>query len=628
MVRKNISMTAWFVLGAVLLFSMPQVASAQALTASQSFVSGVTMLVTFLIGVLNFLAWLLLAALDLVMNPALIFGTGPGGAEGPLLGMLREIWQFTRDLVNLGFALGLIIGAVLMIVTADGTKIKEHLPRFVLAVVLVNLSWFIPRVLFDVSQVMTYTVYQLPTLIGQNDCTIPPTTADPVRRPCEVILQFLFFDDTSRLIPDADGRLMDERYGTRGWRCPLPSLVCYQTVPINDAPAEVRTSTKVLEGLIVNHARLQWLAEIRPTEAEARLPEGLPLHTAFFRLSGIIIKLIIALIIHIAIVFPLAAMVAAFFIRIPVLWVSMAFMPLVALGFVFKPLQSDEYGDLFWKWKDHFLQAVFLPVRVAIPFTIGFIMLNAGNAIDVNMMPEEFRTTAIIPLFIGVNDLWQMLWMGIALFIIWKYSFDALSAEKAGAFMGMFTEQIKSVGSSLGSVAMQIPTSIPFIPLPGRTVRDAATGKEVQEKASLGQLLRGVDPRRWRDELRLGRVDAGTAGRILGLQGSQVASPQAVSQIRANTRVTQNVTTNFNLATGGGRSEQEQRKLVRDSINEVRRIPGLEAMNDEQIVRNLRAAQVITSDAQLQQIEEILRRERAAGGGGPAPAPNPPPVNP
>jgi hypothetical protein len=114
---------------------------------------------------------------------------------------------------------------------------------------------------------------------------------------------------------------------------------------------------------------------------------------------------------------------------------------------------------------DNFLKAVFLPVKVAVPFVIAFVMLNAGA--QIGPAPADFGDVPLIPIFVGVRDLWQFLWMGIALFILWKYSFDALSHDKAG-FMGHFTEKIQGIGQNLGSLMAQLPLSVPIIPMPGR----------------------------------------------------------------------------------------------------------------------------------------------------------------
>ncbi|MBI2636501.1 hypothetical protein HYW84_04225 [Candidatus Peregrinibacteria bacterium] len=592
---------AWIALAACMLFLVPHAALAQ--EPGRTFVSGATQVTMFLITIINAISWLTLSLLDFIMDPQVMFGLGPGGGDGALLNMLREIWQFTRDMVNLGFALGLIIGAIIMIVTADAKIIADHRNKFVLAVVLVNFSWFIPRVIFDLSQVLTYTVYQIPSLMG-NECTMPPTDEDPQPRPCKIVVEYAFFERNTRTIGD-DGvnRPGGGRPESRGWYCPLKPLVCVRMVPINEAPAEVHSGTKILHGLVVNHARMQWLAKIRPREADVRLPRDGDLLRMSAELLGFMAKLVIVLILHIAIVFPLVAMVAAFFIRIPVIWVSMAFMPLVALGFAFPKLREGEYGNLFWKWQEHFLQAVFLPVRVAIPFVIGLIMLNAGAQLPV---PDNFGNVAIAPIIVGVSNWWQFLWMGIAMFIIWKYSFDALKGDKAG-FMGMFTEKIQSIGSSLGSVAMQIPTSIPLIPMPGSQVHNPRTGQMETERTSIGQWLRGADPRRWRDELRTGRVDGGALDRIMGRHGAQAVNQQAVNQITANNRVAININSgNFQRALDNRGDNAARKQFIADFAALRNGYTHLGSMSEEQILAQLRAASVI-NDARHKELEDLLR---------------------
>ncbi len=541
----------------VVILLFPEVASAQGNTAAQTFVAGATRMTTLLITILNFFAWFFLSILDHIMDPKFIFALNPQtGEDGPLLFMLREIWQFTRDLVNIGFAIALIIGAIMMIVTADGTKLKEHMPKFVLGLVLVNFSWFIPRVVFDVSQVLTYTVYQIPSLMGNDGCTVPANGQDVAPRPCKIVLKFKFFEEQTRTVRAADG--VDTADGSTGWSCPLPPLVCIQTVDIDQADAQVRSSTRVLDGLVVNHARLQWLADAQLTQAEVQLGPGRPTGEALQRLVSTVVKLVIILVLHIAIVFPLAAMCAAFFIRIPVLWVSMAFMPLVALGYAFPKLREGDYAELFWKWQEHFLQAVILPIRVAVPFVIGFIMLNAGAQVDA---PDNLGDLPLLPIFVGVRDLWQMIWMGIAIFIIWDQSFKALSKDKAG-FMGHFTDKIQGIGSSLGSIATQIPMSIPLIPVPGRA----------GEHISAGQALRAIDPRLLASQLKsMPRLEKGMFAQNAGIRPQ---APQELSQFMQkqrqnnNIHITQNVQNLTNAAANG--DAKVQREQIEKTVREMR----------------------------------------------------------
>ncbi len=593
------------------LWFIPEIALAEALTASQSFVNTATSITSYILIVLNFFAWLMLSILDHIMDPQYIFALNENGGDGNLFQMLHKIWQFCRDLVNVGFALGLIVGAVIMIVTGSFEKLNEHKGRFVLAIILVNFSWFIPRVIFDVSQVMTYTVYQLPSMLGADNCTT--VGADGRATPCVVVVGYKFFEQTNTMVPTGrPGEYINEEpgagEGTNGWRCPLPGIACVQMVPITEAGAQVRSATKVLEGLVVNHARLQTLAQIRFREAELRLQPGVGFMDSFQAVGGILLKLVIVVLLHIAIVFPLMAMVSAFFIRIPVLWVSMAFMPLIALGFVFKPLQGDDYGDLFWKWKDHFLQAVFLPVRVAVPFTIGFIMLNAGGLAG---PPDGLGEIPLLPIFVGVRDLWQFLWMGIAMYIIWEYSFKALKSDKAGP-MGMFTDKIQGIGTSLGSIATQWPLSWQFIPMPGR---NAQTGE--QNRISPLQALHGLDLNRMRGEL-------GSLGHLRSFEeriGLGHAQADAAASIRQNQPINNQLTLNIqraaeNAGNANGRTELEQGlKTFRAQFAQHA------TLNDRQIVDAILRAGQLPGD-QIKQRMDALQPlfAQLPNGGGPPPA--------
>lgn len=543
------------------------------LTTAQTFISWATWLVGLVMVVLNFVAWLMLSILDHLMDPNYIFGLDQNGNDTALLMMLREIWRFTRDLVNIGFAVALVFGAIMMIITADGSKMKEHMVQFVVAAVLVNFSWFIPRVVFDISQVLTHTIYQVPSLIGENNCVLPPTADGERPRECEIVTSFRFFEQARAVS------------GTEGWTCPFDgAIVCIQKVPISRAPASVRTSTKVLDGLVVNYARLQWLAEIQPQDVTQQLQTpGLTEFDQITIIAGSIVKLIIVLILHIAIAFPLAAMVAAFFIRIPVIWVTMAFMPLVALGYAFPKLREGDYGELFWKWQEHFLQAVFLPAKVAVPFVIGFILLNAGALLP---PPPNFGDLPFLPLFTGVRDLWQFMWMGIALFIIWKYSFQMLKGEKAG-FMGQFTERIEGIGSSLGSLATQLPLSVPFLPVPGRGVNEQGQ----PQRMSIAQALRGIDPRTWSHSITAhGQVDRESVLREMGLRSTR-PNEALVGTLRQNVNLTTTINQQLRIAAAEGTEEARTKGLeqaMRDFAG-TQRFQPFARMTEREIVESLLA---------------------------------------
>jgi hypothetical protein len=500
-------------------------------TIANTLIQGMTFLAFFLITVFNTLMWFLFILLDIVMNPAWIFDLQVNGQAGGLVNMLREIWQLCRDLVNLGLAFTLIAGGIQMIITADSSKIKEVLPHFVMALVLVNFSWFIPRVVFDVSQVLTYTVYQIPSLLDGGGCVQPPTRTQPAR-PCEIVVNYAFFDDADRI-----GRADPIDNPMPGWTCPVPSVVCIQTAPINspEAQTHMQMHSGILNGLIVNHARLRTLIPISDLN-DLRLggagPVQLETATDYLRLAAMPIKIIIVLLFHVALFFPLLALVAAFFLRIPILWITMAFMPLVALGYV---VPDNLFGEFNPKKviMEQFIGAVMLPVKVAVPFTIGFILVNAGSQ---SSPPDIFNQAIPLAVFSDISSLWQIMWMIIALFIIWKYSFEALKG--GGEMVNLLTDKIKGFGDATLELAKKAPLSVPFIPLPGGgTASPLELGRSFSPRQALAEIDSGHGLRGPGDRLQemLARRRAG--GTI------HPESERAAEVVRNNT---QNIQTTIN----------------------------------------------------------------------------------
>jgi hypothetical protein len=566
-------------------------ASAQAVNTTQTFINGFTSIGIFFITIFNFFAWLTLFFLHHFIDPKFIFGLNEDGSDGALMQHLHNIWQFTRDIVNIGFALGLIAGAVMMVIKADSSAIKEKLPKFLMALVIVNFSWFIPRALFDLSQVLTYTAYQIPSLLNMDGCTLPPGPDSTEPRPCMVVTDFKFLREQTQTIVE----------GEDGWQCPLPPLVCVQYKPIDQADS-VQTPARILDGLVANHARLRWLADISFRE---EIPPGTPLTETVQRMMTIVIRLVLVLVLHIAILFPLVAMLFAFLIRIPILWMTIAFMPAVALGYVFEPLK--EYVDEIQK---EFLQAVFLPAKVAIPFAVSFVMLNIGAQIPT---PTEFGGVESLPIFSGIRGLWQMVWLLMSLGILWHYSFKMLSSDKAG-LAGMFTDTIQGLGKQLGEFAYKLPLSIPFIPAgidPG--TGQARTQSPLQLLHAGQNILSSVN--------RLG-VFPGTNPHGTATPTTTPTTPpdpalkplvDALQQgQRTGSVVPNTITVNMNQVTGAG-TAAEQNKLLTQHLEDLVRVnTGLRNHTQRQIIDALASANLITP-AVRDQLRPIADR---AGTGG------------
>jgi hypothetical protein len=417
--------------------------------------SMVAYFVSMAILVLNILTWIVFVFLQYLLDPVFIFDLRADGAQGALVEMLNQIWVLSRDLMNVFFAIALIGAAVYTMVTAKKDFISSYAAKFLLAVVLVNFSWFFPRVIFDLANVAAATVYGVPSLLQGpgSACTYTVRGPNPPKnRQCRPEGEFFVCNctqiyDVQFLVKDDAG--VRELEG-KGYQCPLGRPVCYLEGPL-DYNATAGYSA-ILNGLIMNHGRMGQLAMVPKATAGGRDVSNF---------SMFILREIIILVIHVAIFFPLAAMAFAFAIRIPVLWITMAFMPFIFLDFVAGGKIPTEIPKKLWKY---FIKACFLPAIVGVPLTAGFIMLNVGSQVGLqnSLGQVNIRLWDNGADGAGITDAYQLLWLFMSLGVIWTGVFAALMkdndmfAKGAGFFKG--------AGENLGQAALKLPLAAKVIP--------------------------------------------------------------------------------------------------------------------------------------------------------------------
>jgi hypothetical protein len=429
---------------ATALWMLPNFAHAQQAASIQETIAWA---VTWAIAAMNLGIWIVFTMLTQLLDTSMFLNTN-------MANTLNEVWQLARDLVNIAFAVVLVGSAVYTVVTSNREFIAEHLKKFVLAVVLVNFSWFIPRVIIDVGNIAAATVFDIPSMLTQGEDGLVCTYRSPVRINGNGI--------TCTNIPDTDpvqyecdcAAVIDARYfvskteaadltSADGWTPILGNTLYVRLTNLNTIQ-DAAPSSVVLNGLIINHARLMGLASVPPAARNDDI-------TA---LIMFLLQEAIVLILHAALFFPLAAMLLAFAIRIPVLWLTIAFMPFMVLKFVVPEQYTGEYPQKIW---DNFLKAAFLPAIVGIPLTVGFIMVNAGQKANI-LSPLRGIS---FPVSGSISDYQQLLWLIMVIGIIWVGVFTTLEKME---IMGKGASAIKGAGEMLGKTALRAPLSVPLIP--------------------------------------------------------------------------------------------------------------------------------------------------------------------
>ncbi|MBM3227979.1 hypothetical protein FJZ27_03935 [Candidatus Peribacteria bacterium] len=390
----------------------------------------------FLTGVLNAGAFLCLKLISYLSDPNIVFNINDTS------GILIRIWRISRDIMNLIFAIILLIGSIMTIVLGKQEIVKQHITKFLLAVVLVNFSWFFPRVIFDVANVTTATIYGLPRLVLGTSGT--PTGSGSVSTwPCVwrnkagvaqncVVMSDIKFFDSSATCP-------------AGSVPPSPLDLAIAKVCFINYDSNANTAFGIINGLVLNHGRLMHLGLLQGAAGG-----GIGTTPQESLKFGFMLSLITFM--HFMLVFPIAALAAILMIRIPVLWLTISFMPFMFIGFIVGEKFRVNTMDIFSK---HFLTAAFLPALIAVPFSIGFIMLNTFNIAYPPAPPGLNENFPVIP---EVRSWWDLIWVLIAFMVIWKGSRWAMKSDE---IYSNVTEPIYQIGTGI----LMSPVKTPFIPI-------------------------------------------------------------------------------------------------------------------------------------------------------------------
>ncbi|MEI8230305.1 MAG: hypothetical protein WCG83_04140 [Candidatus Peregrinibacteria bacterium] len=414
---------------------------------SDTFYGGVIMITGFLSAIFQFVIYLCLYLLSALLDPNFL---DLDTTKDHMGAVLLSVWQISRNITNVILALMLIVGAIVTVVQASGNFITTHARNFIIAVIMVNFSWFFPRVIIDAANVLTATIYALPSQIQMAPCMDFDVKGEKTQESCKAIIEYAFFKK-----PEGND-----------WTCPLfqdiiaDPIVCVRTAPLD---AAANQPSAILGGLVFNHARLQYFARLVKPEVNPADPANES--ADYFKLFTFTLLSCLTIFFSGALAFPLMAMVVALLVRFTIIWLTICFMPFMFIGLVAAgtPLVSmfDPMKEIFYK----FVKAAFLPVVIAIPISVGFILLNAASSISPSALPlaqQMLRQSTGIPILAGVANLNQLFWVIMAITFVWKGSFMAFKIDETYDGIGKaFQGSGASIGKFLGKLPLLAPLPLP-----------------------------------------------------------------------------------------------------------------------------------------------------------------------
>ena len=130
---------------------------------------------------------ILVKLIETLMDDSYTMGTNGPDAGLPIAQVLYELWIVFRDIMNYLFILILLFFAFMNVIAPiadnDNFALKTILPKMIMAIVVINMTWFGARVVFDVVDVSARVVFGLPQAIMQG---AHGEALDPSRNPCIV----------------------------------------------------------------------------------------------------------------------------------------------------------------------------------------------------------------------------------------------------------------------------------------------------------------------------------------------------------------------------------------------------------------------------------------------------------
>ena len=380
---------------------------------------------TIIIVIIVFISLLLGIWAGELIGSTYVFQTGMGDT-------LHLIWTVVRNFVNTGFIILLLILAIMVIfgIGQDGGTglLKKVLPKFILALVVVNLTFFGARFILSVNDVFATTIFTLPkTIIGdikiRAPCKEPGKPSDPnlTTEKCLQQLKKKLGENQVLTSPSKMQGILTDTFGEDSWvDLKVKNFINGQSLPL-----ALMTSMLDIKNL---------------TSAKTNLDDS----------ADAIISALGSLLIAAAVGFVFLMLFFAFLIRLVVLWVMIAFSPVIALGLVFKEMFNfDLKGGGDFDILDTFIKHAFMPTLVAIPLSVGMIMLAANNAIiyDVNLDFLSLSSSDI------ANNLHAILWWVASLVVIW-FGTNQVLQTLSPKFAHAITQKIhQGVGKFAGEAA-------------------------------------------------------------------------------------------------------------------------------------------------------------------------------
>jgi len=389
--------------------------------AARSALLKVSGILSVFLTALNYMLWPVLMMIGALMDNSLIFG---GGMEDRLL----LVWSQIRNIVNLAFVVilvGIAIYNVLGIGEEGNYTIKKILPKFIIALIVVNFTFIGAKVALDAANVATTAMFALPNSI-EDEFNL--TRVNELERAVCGQLENMGASTSSSYGGGSNAMCTDGSHFSANARQFFQRL----------SSSNIALVMAVNMGQIHKGVDVSTLVRQSPT------------------VPNLAINMIFSIVMYIAYATSFIALFLILLGRVVALWLVIALSPLFALKIVF-PSAGDSLNEL----QEAFIGHLIAPIKIGFGMTVGYIMLDAyqstsGNALGISL-GEELAAP-----FSGINSLQQLIIAVSAVAIVWKVTASASEKTFAKNIVSTMQRSLQDTGLNIA----KLPLSVPIVPFP------------------------------------------------------------------------------------------------------------------------------------------------------------------
>ncbi len=355
-----------------------------------------------------------------LIDSTFILDTGMGDT-------LHMVWSVVRNFVNIGFILVLLVIAAMVVFGGAGDKglgmLKKVLPKFILALVFVNFTFFAGRFILTTNDVLATAIFALPkTVAGDRMINLPCAPGLSAEACRDEIMKTV----TGSYAGDQEiGKDLKEKLTT--------NIQKLQNTMAEHKIADTIDKKNVALLLVSSMLDLKNLVSSKGVL-------GGSWDTAISGIMAIITAGAVGIVIFM--------LMLALIVRMVVLWMCLALSPVAALAVVLGDVipGANLKGDL--DLLGIFIKHAFMPTLVSIPLSIGLIMIFTNNTIK----PDSGGVLGSIGGSAGAGNFNSLLWWIASIIIIW-FGVNTM-IKKSSEYASKITDKIHGgVNSAAGTVA-------------------------------------------------------------------------------------------------------------------------------------------------------------------------------